>query len=81
VRIPVELVGARVTRTAFDHQVRILFTGHGPDGRVRLEAELVIETALSLTGADGPSRTPCRGPRAAPGGGVTPTTACAGLLG
>jgi hypothetical protein len=53
VRIPVELVGARVTRTAFDHQVRIFFTGYGPDDRVCLEAELVIETALSLTGADG----------------------------
>ncbi|WP_019607662.1 DUF6188 family protein [Nocardiopsis sp. CNS-639] len=52
-KIPVELVGAQVTRTAFDHQVRITFTGHGPDGRVRLDGELVIETALSLTDAGG----------------------------
>ncbi|MFW6641503.1 DUF6188 family protein [Nocardiopsis algeriensis] len=52
-RIPVELVGAQVTRTAFDHQVRITFTAHGPDGRVRLGAELVVETELSMTDADG----------------------------
>ncbi|MCP3014819.1 DUF6188 family protein [Nocardiopsis dassonvillei] len=67
-RVPVELVGARVARTAFDHQVRILFTGHGPDGRVRLEAELVIETALSLTGPDDSRAllTPGTGTRLAP---------------
>ncbi|WP_026123029.1 DUF6188 family protein [Nocardiopsis halotolerans] len=52
-KVPVELVGAQITRTAFDHQVRITFTGHGPDGRVRLDGELVIETALSLTDAGG----------------------------
>ncbi|OKI22527.1 hypothetical protein A6A08_19015 [Nocardiopsis sp. TSRI0078] len=52
-RIPAELVGAQVTRTVFDHQVRILFTGHGPDGRIRLDGELVIETALSITNALG----------------------------
>ncbi|ADH69846.1 DUF6188 family protein [Nocardiopsis dassonvillei] len=52
-KIPVELVGTQVTRTAFDHQVRITFTGHGPGGRVRLDGELVIETTLSLTDAGG----------------------------
>ncbi|MEU5854396.1 DUF6188 family protein [Nocardiopsis dassonvillei] len=52
-KIPVELVGTQVTRTAFDHQVRVTFTGHGPDGRVCLDGELVIETTLSLTDAEG----------------------------
>ncbi|MGW5876161.1 DUF6188 family protein [Nocardiopsis terrae] len=53
VKNPVELVGAQVTRTSFDYQVRLSFTGHGPDGRVRVDVELVIETALSMTDADG----------------------------
>ena len=52
-KIPVELVGAQVTRTAFDYQVRITFTDYGPDGRTRLDGELVIETVLSLTDAGG----------------------------
>lgn len=50
---PVELVGAQVTCTSFDYQVRISFTGHSPDGRVRIDVELVIETALSVTDAGG----------------------------
>jgi hypothetical protein len=49
VRVPAELVGTRVTRTAFDHQVRISFTDHAPDGRIRIEGELVIETPFTLT--------------------------------
>ncbi|MGW8529795.1 MULTISPECIES: DUF6188 family protein [Nocardiopsidaceae] len=52
-KVPTELVGAQVTRTAFDHQVRITFTGHGPDGRIRLDGELVIETVLSMTDPGG----------------------------
>ncbi|WP_235431971.1 DUF6188 family protein [Nocardiopsis sp. RV163] len=48
-----ELIGTQVTRTAFDHQVGITFTGHGPGGRVRLDGELAIETTLSLTDAGG----------------------------
>ncbi|MCM3820510.1 hypothetical protein ACP4TB_19735 [Streptomyces sp. DR3-1] len=43
-RVPTELTGSRVTRTAFDHQVRLSFTGHEPDGRVRVDGELVVET-------------------------------------
>ncbi|MBE1460456.1 hypothetical protein H4W79_004670 [Nocardiopsis terrae] len=53
VKNPVELVGAQVTCTSFDYQVRISFTGHSPDGRVRIDVELVIETALSVTDAGG----------------------------
>ncbi|MFJ3072728.1 DUF6188 family protein [Streptomyces albidoflavus] len=44
---------ARVTRTAFDCQVRISFTDHDPDGRVRLDGELVIETPFTVTDAAG----------------------------
>jgi hypothetical protein len=49
----VNLVGTRVTRTAFDHQVRISFTDHAPDGRIRVDGELVIETPFTLTDAKG----------------------------
>ncbi|MFD4171177.1 DUF6188 family protein, partial [Streptomyces albidoflavus] len=52
-KVPAELVGARVTRTAFDYQVRISFTDHDPDGRVRLDGELVIETPFTITDAAG----------------------------
>ncbi|EST18131.1 DUF6188 family protein [Streptomyces niveus] len=52
-KVPAELVGARVTRTAFDHQVRISFTDHAPDGRIRVDGELVIETPFTLTDASG----------------------------
>ncbi|MFF3431382.1 DUF6188 family protein [Streptomyces sp. NPDC002602] len=51
VKVPAELVGARVTRSAFDYQVRISFTDHEPDGRIRLEGELVIETPITFTDA------------------------------
>ena len=51
-KVPAELVGARVTRTAFDYQVRISFTDHDPDGRVRLDGELVIETPFTVTEAE-----------------------------
>ncbi|MFC9602496.1 DUF6188 family protein [Streptomyces niveus] len=53
VEVPAELVGARVTRTAFDHQVRISFTDHAPDGAIRVDGELVIETPFTLTDASG----------------------------
>ena len=52
-RVPAELVGTCVTRTAFDHQVRISFAGHAPDGRIRVDGELVIETPFVLTDAAG----------------------------
>ncbi|MET8644961.1 DUF6188 family protein [Streptomyces sp. NPDC004074] len=52
-KVPAELVGARVTGTAFDHRVRISFTDHGPDGRIRVDGELVIETPFTLTDASG----------------------------
>nr|WP_256340805.1 DUF6188 family protein [Streptomyces sp. S-2] len=44
---------ARVTRTAFDCQVRISFTDHDPDGRVRLDGEFAIETPITVTNAAG----------------------------
>lgn len=67
-RVPVELVGAEVARTSFDHQVRVLFLRHASDGRVRLDGELVIETELSLTDAVGGRvlLTPGTGTRLAP---------------
>lgn len=52
-KVSATLVGARVTRTAFDYQVRISFTDHEPDGRVRLDGELVIETPITVTDAAG----------------------------
>ncbi|MFF3358159.1 DUF6188 family protein [Streptomyces sp. NPDC002917] len=63
-----ELVGTRVTRTAFDHQVRISFTDHAPDGRIRVDSELVIETRFTLTDASGHQAllTPATGPSLAP---------------
>jgi len=68
VRVPAELVGTRVTRTAFDHQVRISFTDHAPDGRIRIEGELVIETPFTLTDSSGHQALlmPATGPSLAP---------------
>lgn len=51
VRIPTALVGARVERTAFDHQVRLVLRRTDPasaagavDGAGAVDAELVVET-------------------------------------
>ncbi|MEV6424697.1 DUF6188 family protein [Streptomyces sp. NPDC051662] len=67
-KVPAELVGTRVTRTAFDHQVRISFTDQAPDGRIRVDGELVIETPFTLTDASGHHAllTPATGPSLAP---------------
>ncbi|MBX9396949.1 hypothetical protein K4749_26000 [Streptomyces sp. TRM72054] len=67
-KVPAELVGTRVTRTAFDHQVRISFTDHAPDGRIRVDGELVIETPFTLTDASGHQALliPATGPSLAP---------------
>ncbi|MFI6279696.1 DUF6188 family protein [Streptomyces sp. NPDC050988] len=67
-RVPAELVGTRVTRAAFDHQVRISFTDHAPDGRIRIEGELVIETPFTLTDSSGHQALlmPATGPSLAP---------------
>lgn len=67
-KVPAELVGARVTRTAFDYQVRLSFTDHAPDGRIRVDGELVIETPFALTDASGHQvlLTPATGPSLAP---------------
>ncbi|MFD9637194.1 DUF6188 family protein [Streptomyces violascens] len=67
-RVPTELVGARVTRTTFDHQVRISFTDHAPDGRIHVDGELVVETPFTLTDASGHQAllTPATGPSLAP---------------
>ncbi|MGW4607077.1 DUF6188 family protein [Streptomyces sp. NPDC004532] len=67
-KVPTELVGTRVTRTAFDHQVRISFTDHAPDGRIRVDGELVIETPFTLTDASGHQAllAPATGPSLAP---------------
>ncbi|MFJ6050514.1 DUF6188 family protein [Streptomyces sp. NPDC092307] len=67
-RLPTELVGACVTRTVFDHQVRISFTDHAPDGRVRVDGELVIETPFTLTDPSGHQAllTPATGSSLAP---------------
>jgi hypothetical protein len=53
VKIPTELVGARVSRTAFDQQVRVGFTAYRYGARTRLDAELVIETRFTLRDASG----------------------------
>jgi hypothetical protein len=68
VKVPAELVGTRVTRTAFDHQVRISFTDYAPDGRIRVDGELVIETPFTLTDTSGHQTllTPATGPSLAP---------------
>ncbi|QES25053.1 hypothetical protein DEJ46_38680 [Streptomyces venezuelae] len=52
-KVPAGLVGARVTCTAFDNQVRISFADHEPDGRIRVDGELVIETPITVTDAAG----------------------------
>ncbi|MEU7057493.1 DUF6188 family protein [Streptomyces sp. NPDC046197] len=67
-KVPAELVGTRVTRTAFDHQVRISFTDQAPDGRIRVDSELVIETPFTLTDAPGHQALlkPATGPSLAP---------------
>ncbi|MFE5301704.1 DUF6188 family protein [Streptomyces sp. NPDC056632] len=67
-KVPAELVGTRVTRTTFDHQVRIRFTDQAPDGRIRVDGELVIETPFNLTDASGHQAllTPATGPSLAP---------------
>ncbi|MFE3250232.1 DUF6188 family protein [Streptomyces sp. NPDC059209] len=67
-KVPAGLVGARVMRTAFDHQVRITLTDQTPDGRIRVDAELVIETPFTLTDASGHQAllTPASGPSLAP---------------
>ncbi|MFD7867783.1 DUF6188 family protein [Streptomyces sp. NPDC059783] len=67
-KIPTELVGTRVGRTVFDHQVRISFTDHTPDGRVRVYVELVIETSCVFTDASGHQvlLSPGTGPSLAP---------------
>lgn len=52
-KVPTELVGTRVTRTAVDHQVRISFADHASDGRIGVDGELVIETRFTLTDAKG----------------------------
>ncbi|OKK08118.1 hypothetical protein AMK26_03565 [Streptomyces sp. CB03234] len=67
-KAPAELVGTRVTRTAFDHQVRISFTDHAPDGRIRVDGELVIETPFTFTDSSGHQAllTPATGPSLAP---------------
>ncbi|WP_282691962.1 DUF6188 family protein [Streptomyces sp. CC208A] len=67
-KVPAELVGACVTRLAFDHQARITFADQTPDGRVRVNGELVIETPFTLTDASGRQAllTPGTGPSLAP---------------
>ncbi|MGX1123192.1 hypothetical protein RKD37_008555 [Streptomyces ambofaciens] len=72
VRVRAELVGTRVTRTAVDHQVRIGFTDHAPDGRIRVESEFVIETPLTLTDSSGHQAQlmPATGPSLAPALGL-----------
>ncbi|GIF69903.1 hypothetical protein Ais01nite_79380 [Asanoa ishikariensis] len=52
-RIPTALVDCRVDRTAFDFQVRLSFSGLGPDEGYRVDADLVIETPFLLCDASG----------------------------
>ena len=52
-RIPTTLIGCTIDRTAFDHQVRLSFTGLDPDEGHRIDAELVIETPFLLADAAG----------------------------
>lgn len=52
-KAPTELVGTRVSRVAFDHQIRLSFNDHTADGRIRVDGELVIETSFILTDAAG----------------------------
>ncbi|MFC4494655.1 DUF6188 family protein [Streptomyces ovatisporus] len=52
-KVPTELVGAHVSRTAFDQQVRISFTACDSGAGRRLDAELVIETDFTLSDTAG----------------------------
>lgn len=51
-KIPWTLAGARVDRTAFDHQVRLLLSSRG-ESRHGVEAELILETRFLLRDASG----------------------------
>jgi hypothetical protein len=52
-KIPTALIGARVGRTAFDHQVRLSLGALDPDEGYRLDAELVLETPFLFRDAAG----------------------------
>jgi hypothetical protein len=53
VKVPTELVGCEVWRTAFDYQVRLTLVARASDEGYRVEAELVIETPFLLRDAAG----------------------------
>jgi hypothetical protein len=69
VKVPTELVGCQVLRTAFDWQVRLLLTGPEPARGQRVSAELVVETPFQLHRAGSPcavTHQPGTGARLAP---------------
>jgi hypothetical protein len=55
VKVPEELVGCAVHRTAFDFQVRLELVDEAEDGDARVDAELVVETLFRLRDAEGRS--------------------------
>ncbi|MFF3396904.1 DUF6188 family protein [Streptomyces sp. NPDC002659] len=52
-KIPTPLIGSRVERTSFDHQVRLSLSALDADEGYRLDAELVVETPFLLRDAVG----------------------------
>ena len=52
-QVPTALIECQVRRVAFDYQTRLLLLGQHPDGRRRVEADLVIETPFVLRDAAG----------------------------
>ncbi|WP_328645634.1 DUF6188 family protein [Amycolatopsis sp. NBC_00348] len=52
-KIPEELVGCAVRRTAFDFQVRLELVDEPEDDEPRVDAELVVETSFRLRDAEG----------------------------
>ena len=52
-QVPTALIACQVRRVAFNYQTRLLLLGQHPDGRRRVEADLVIETPFVLRDAAG----------------------------
>jgi hypothetical protein len=52
-KVPTALIGSRVERTSFDHQVRLSLSALDADEGYRVDAELVLETPFLLRDALG----------------------------
>lgn len=87
VKVPEELVGCAVRRTAFDFQVRLELVDQPAGEDARVEAELVVETSFRLRDAEGRCHdlSPATGTALAPvlalfGRTVTAVRLCSGSL-